>query len=204
MLFLKSSGSLRIERQGSAKCIDLDLRVGPAGRGLEVNFRNHYACPEIDPCGFEHLWHGVRGKVEKVPFEAAFGEIRKRTLAGSPRSRDYVACNPPGNARRNQMALTRDRVMEALRQCYDPEIPVNIVDLGLIYDVELDDAGNVRVKMTLTSQGCPSALAIPEQVKLSIGAIEEVRDVAVDLVWEPPWNPSMISDAAKQQLGLDV
>jgi FeS assembly SUF system protein len=102
------------------------------------------------------------------------------------------------------MALTRERVMEALRQCYDPEIPVNIVDLGLIYDVELDHAGNVRVKMTLTSQGCPSALAIPEQVKLSIGAIEEVRDVAVDLVWEPPWNPSMISDPAKRQLGLDV
>ncbi len=101
------------------------------------------------------------------------------------------------------MAVTRERVIEALRQCYDPEIPVNIVDLGLIYDIELDEAGRVRVKMTLTSQGCPSALSIPEQVKQRIGTIEEVRDIEVSLVWDPPWNPSMISPAAKQQLGLE-
>ncbi|MGB0036316.1 MAG: iron-sulfur cluster assembly protein [Candidatus Acidiferrales bacterium] len=102
------------------------------------------------------------------------------------------------------MQLTRERLFEALRQCYDPEIPVNIVDLGLIYDVQFDDAGNVAVKMTLTTQGCPSALAIPEQVKQRIAAIAEVRDVNVEIVWEPPWNPSMISAAARQQLGLEV
>jgi probable FeS assembly SUF system protein SufT len=95
-------------------------------------------------------------------------------------------------------------VWDALRTCFDPEIPVNIVDLGLIYDVQHDDAGNVVVKMTLTTQGCPSALAIPEQVKLRIGTIEEVRDVQVELVWEPPWNPSMISPAGRQALGLEV
>lgn len=102
------------------------------------------------------------------------------------------------------MPLDRERILEALQQCYDPEIPVNIVDLGLIYDVQHDDAGNVVVKMTLTTQGCPSAAAIPEQVKLRIGAIEEVRDVQVELVWEPPWNPSMISPAGRQALGLEV
>jgi FeS assembly SUF system protein len=102
------------------------------------------------------------------------------------------------------MPLTRERIYEALQQCYDPEIPVSIVELGLIYDVQHDDAGNVSVKMTLTTQGCPSALAIPEQVKQRIGAIPEVRDVNVEIVWEPPWNPSMISAAAKQQLGLDT
>ena len=63
------------------------------------------------------------------------------------------------------MPLDREQILEALRQCYDPEIPINIVDLGLIYDVEHDDAGNVTVKMTLTTQGCPSALAIPDQVR---------------------------------------
>jgi FeS assembly SUF system protein len=102
------------------------------------------------------------------------------------------------------MPLDRERVFEALRQCYDPEIPVNIVDLGLIYDVQADDAGNVLIKMTLTTQGCPSALAIPEQVKQRIAAIEEVRDIHVEIVWEPPWNPNMISVAARKALGLDV
>jgi FeS assembly SUF system protein len=100
--------------------------------------------------------------------------------------------------------LTRERVYEALRKCYDPEIPVNIVDLGLIYDVQHDAAGNVAVKMTLTTQGCPSALAIPEQVKQQVVTIPEVRDVKVEVVWEPPWNPSMISAAARQQLGIEV
>jgi FeS assembly SUF system protein len=100
--------------------------------------------------------------------------------------------------------LTRERVYEALRKCYDPEIPVNIVDLGLIYDVQHDAAGNVAVKMTLTTQGCPSALAIPEQVKQQVVTILEVRDVKVEVVWEPPWNPSMISAAARQQLGFEV
>ena len=94
--------------------------------------------------------------------------------------------------------------MEAVRQCYDPEIPINIVDLGLIYDVEVIDGVTVKIKMTLTSQGCPSAAAIPEQVKLQVGAIEEVRDVQVDVVWEPEWNPSMISPEGRQRLGIDV
>ena len=102
------------------------------------------------------------------------------------------------------MELTRERVYEALRKCYDPEIPVNIVDLGLIYDVQHDAAGNVAVKMTLTTQGCPSALAIPEQVKQQVASIPEVRDVNVEVVWEPPWNPSLISAAARQQLGIEV
>ena len=101
------------------------------------------------------------------------------------------------------MQLDRERIMAALRECFDPEIPVNIVDLGLIYDVQHDAAGNVAVKMTLTTQGCPSALAIPEQVKLRIASIEEVRDVNVEIVWEPPWNPSMISDAGKKALGIE-
>lgn len=102
------------------------------------------------------------------------------------------------------MPVTNESVMEALRQCYDPEIPVNIVDLGLIYDVQSDERGNVKVKMTLTSQGCPAAMSIPDQVKTRIGAIDEVRDVAVEIVWDPAWNPSRISENGRKQLGLDV
>ena len=106
------------------------------------------------------------------------------------------------------MAVTQESIYDALRQCFDPEIPVNIVDLGLVYDLRLeplpDGQSLVAVKMTLTSQGCPAAQSIPDNVKSKVGAVPEVRDVAVDVVWEPAWNPSMISAAAKQQLGIDV
>jgi FeS assembly SUF system protein len=102
------------------------------------------------------------------------------------------------------MPLSNEQILDAVRQCYDPEIPVNIVDLGLIYDIRHDEAGNVTVKMTLTSQGCPSALQIPEQVKQRVSALPEVRDVKVEIVWEPAWTPNLISEAARKQLGIDV
>lgn len=102
------------------------------------------------------------------------------------------------------MELNRERIYDALRECYDPEIPINIVDLGLIYDVQHDEQGDVTIKMTLTTQGCPSALAIPDQVKQCVGAIAEVRDVQVEIVWDPAWNPSLISDTGKKLLGIEV
>ena len=102
------------------------------------------------------------------------------------------------------MAIEREKIMDAIRQCYDQEIPINIVDLGLIYDVQSDDAGNVAVKMTLTTQGCPSAQAIPEQVRARVSAVEDVKDVKVDIVWEPAWNPSLITPEGKKVLGLEV
>jgi metal-sulfur cluster biosynthetic enzyme len=103
-----------------------------------------------------------------------------------------------------RMIIERETIMDAIRQCFDPEIPINIVDLGLIYDVQSDQAGNVAVKMTLTTQGCPSAQAIPEQVRARVAAVEQVNDVKVDIVWEPAWNPSMISASGKAALGLEV
>jgi FeS assembly SUF system protein len=101
------------------------------------------------------------------------------------------------------MHLDRERIMEALKQCYDPEIPVNIVDLGLIYDVQNDTQGNVAVKMTLTTPDCPSAQQIPDQVKQRVAGLDEVTDVKVEIVWEPPWNPSMISEAGRKALGIE-
>jgi metal-sulfur cluster biosynthetic enzyme len=97
--------------------------------------------------------------------------------------------------------ITKEQVYEALQECYDPEIPVNIVDLGLVYDVEID-GGKVAVKMTLTAPGCGMGTMIAADVKQRIMTLEGVEDATVDLVWDPPWNPSMINEEAKQRLGI--
>ena len=97
--------------------------------------------------------------------------------------------------------VTKEQVYEALHDCYDPEIPVNIVDLGLVYDVEVND-DQVAVKMTLTAPGCGMGTMIAADVKQKILAIDGVSDATVDLVWDPPWNPSMIAEEAKQRLGI--
>ena len=97
--------------------------------------------------------------------------------------------------------ITKEQVYEALQECYDPEIPVNIVDLGLVYDVEID-GGKVAVKMTLTAPGCGMGTMIAADAKQRIIALEGVQDATVDLVWDPPWNPSMINEEAKQRLGI--
>ena len=98
--------------------------------------------------------------------------------------------------------ITKEQVYEALHECYDPEIPVNIVDLGLVYDVQVDDGDNVAVKMTLTAPGCGMGTMIASDAKQRILALEGVGDATVDLVWDPPWNPSMISEEAKAKLGI--
>jgi len=96
----------------------------------------------------------------------------------------------------------RSRVIEALRTCYDPEIPVNIYELGLIYDVEVDLSGEVRIRMTLTSPGCPVAGTLPLEVEAKVGDVEGVTGASVEVVWDPVWNPEMMSDAARLELGL--
>ena len=97
--------------------------------------------------------------------------------------------------------VTKEQVYEALQECYEPEIPVNIVDLGLVYGVEIE-GDKVAVKMTLTAPGCGMGAMIAADAKQKIMGLEGVEDATVDLVWEPPWNPSMISDEAKQRLGI--
>lgn len=101
------------------------------------------------------------------------------------------------------MPVSRDRVMDMLYNCYDPELPVNIVDLGLIYDIECGE-DTVHVRMTLTGPGCPAHEMIASDVKRSLEAIEDVREATVQIVWDPPWNPNMMSSAAKQKLGIDL
>lgn len=103
--------------------------------------------------------------------------------------------------------VTQDEVMSALKQCYDPEIPVNIVDLGLIYDVRFapaaDQAQDVTVDMTLTAQGCPAHVQIGEQVKARVEQLPGVRNATVNVVWTPPWTPDRISPEARKQLGIE-
>ena len=98
---------------------------------------------------------------------------------------------------------TVDQVMEALKNCYDPEIPVNIVDLGLVYDVKIIDDKNVYVKMTLTAPGCPVGPFVAEQVREAVMTlVEGVERVDVEIVFDPPWTPDRMSDEAKALLGF--
>lgn len=97
--------------------------------------------------------------------------------------------------------VTKEQVYEALQDCYDPEIPVNIVDLGLVYDVQIDD-DKVAVKMTLTAPGCGMGSIIAADARRRILDLEGVVDATVDLVWDPPWDPSRISEEARQKLGI--
>lgn len=96
---------------------------------------------------------------------------------------------------------TKEEVYEALQTCYDPEIPVNIVDLGLIYDVDVSN-DRVAVKMTLTAPGCGMGGIIANQARAKILELPGVTDATVDLVWDPPWDPSRMSEEAKQRLGI--
>ncbi len=95
----------------------------------------------------------------------------------------------------------KEKVIEEIKKIYDPEIPVNIYELGLIYDINVDGK-NISVKMTLTTPNCPAAESLPKEVKDSIMQLEEVDKVDLDLVWEPPWDKSMMSEAAKLELNL--
>ncbi len=99
-------------------------------------------------------------------------------------------------------AEMRTEVIDVLKSCYDPEIPVDIYELGLIYEVNVDPANNVHVLMTLTSPTCPVAETLPPEVEQKIKGIPGVSDVKVELTWEPPWNQEMMSEAAKLELGF--
>jgi FeS assembly SUF system protein len=101
-----------------------------------------------------------------------------------------------------QMAEIRPQVLEALSTVYDPEIPVNIREMGLIYDVLVDKAGQVGVRMTLTAPACPAAQSLPVEVREKAAAVPGVTGVRVEIVWDPPWTKDMMSEAAKLQLGL--
>lgn len=101
-----------------------------------------------------------------------------------------------------EIGALKDKIAATMRTVYDPEIPVNIYDLGLIYETHVQPSGEVHVRMTLTAPGCPAARILPGEVEDKIRVLPEVKDVKVEVVWEPPWNKDMMSEAAKLQLGF--
>ncbi len=100
------------------------------------------------------------------------------------------------------MSDIKNKIIEEIKKIYDPEIPVNIYELGLIYKIEIDKKKNVNIDMTLTSPNCPVAESLPYQVKENIMKVEGVSDVKLNLVWEPPWDKDKMSESAKLELNL--
>jgi FeS assembly SUF system protein len=96
------------------------------------------------------------------------------------------------------------KVIDAIRTCYDPEIPVNVYDLGLIYGLRVNDEGQAEIQMTLTAPGCPVAGTLPKEVEARARGVPGVTGVRLELVWDPPWDRNRMSDAAKLQLGFDL
>ncbi len=94
------------------------------------------------------------------------------------------------------------QIIEALRTIFDPEIPVNIYELGLIYDVKVEPTGAVAIRMTLTSPNCPAAQSLPSEVEAKVKEVPGVTDAKIEIVWEPPWDPAKMSEAARLQLGM--
>ncbi len=107
-----------------------------------------------------------------------------------------------GDLTPEQIEALRPRIVDAIKTVYDPEIPVNIYELGLIYDLDIDPKGNVAIKMTLTAPGCPVAGTMPQMVRDAVAKVEGLNDIDVDLVWDPPWDKSRMSEAAQLELGM--
>jgi FeS assembly SUF system protein len=139
-----------------------------------------------------------RGRVEDVAEESAGEKLERKKdylegfLAQQPAA---VPAGEPGGA-------VYERVIDALKEIYDPEIPVNIYDLGLIYGVDVADVGDVAITMTLTTPHCPVAESMPGEVEMRVLAVPGVRDAEVNLVWDPPWGPNLMSDEARLELGM--
>jgi FeS assembly SUF system protein len=126
--------------------------------------------------------------------------------ADTPRQRDYLdgflAAKPPEGTVGGEGSDLQADVIAALREIFDPEIPVNIYDLGLIYGVEVDENRDATVTMTLTTPHCPVAETMPGEVELRVSSVPGIRDAEVNLVWDPPWGPHKMSDEARLELGM--
>ena len=144
------------------------------------------------------------GSVDAPP--RARVEDAESASAKLDRKRDYLegflARQPEPQAAGAPGGVLYESVIEALKDIYDPEIPVNIYDLGLIYGVDVTDDGDVAVTMTLTTPHCPVAESMPGEVELRVGAVPGVRDAQVVITWDPPWDPSKMSDEARLELGM--
>ena len=145
-------------------------------------------------------------KIETEEVDAVTPPPRARVTETFERKRDYLAGflsgekleEPAGGAGSDLQAT----VVDALKSIYDPEIPVDIYELGLIYDVDISEDGDAVVTMTLTTPHCPVAESLPNEVELRVLSVPGIRDAVVNLVWDPPWDPSRMSDEARLELGM--
>jgi len=145
-------------------------------------------------------------KIETEEVTAVPTPPRARVTPEFERKRDYLAGflsgekqeEPTGGAGSDLQAS----VVETLKSIYDPEIPVDIYELGLIYDVDISEDGDAIITMTLTTPHCPVAESLPQEVELRVLSVPGIRDAEVKLVWDPPWDPSKMSDEARLELGM--
>ena len=121
------------------------------------------------------------------------------------RAEAILADDPEERAQKERLSQVEEtgrKIIEVLRTVHDPEIPVNIYELGLIYDVDISEDGDAVVTMTLTTPHCPVAESLPQEVELRVLSVPGIRDAEVKLVWDPPWDPSKMSDEARLELGM--
>lgn len=134
------------------------------------------------------------------PAEAE-AQLKAQTESEVSESKDFAPMPKPPEGFDPREEIM-DRVVAAIKTCYDPEIPVDIWELGLIYRVDMDGQRNVEIDMTLTSPMCPVAGELPEQVRQAVLGVEDVNEVKIELVWEPPWHQGMMSEEARLQLDM--
>jgi len=137
-----------------------------------------------------------RARVADAPLPEAEAPREKDYLAG------FLAQKPAAQAAGEPGGAMYDAVIEALKDIFDPEIPVNIYDLGLIYGVDVSADADVAITMTLTTPHCPVAETMPGEIELRVGNLPGVRDAQVNVTWDPPWDPSKMSDEARLELGM--
>lgn len=146
-------------------------------------------------------------KIEVEEVESVPTPPRARVPESVQRKRDYLTGFLSGETRPKEEASgasddLKSSVIDALKSVYDPEIPVDIYELGLIYDIAIDEDGDALVTMTLTTPHCPVAESLPQEVELRVLSVPGIRDAEVKLVWDPPWDPSKMSDEARLELGM--
>jgi len=135
--------------------------------------------------------------------QAKVGGDKGEAAAGPPvEAASAVSAPAPGDGAAADAAALEERIIEALSTVFDPEIPVNIYELGLIYNIGIDPAANVAVDMTLTSPACPVAESLPGDVAGAVRRVSGVGEVKVELVWDPPWTPDRMTEAARLELGM--
>ena len=145
-------------------------------------------------------------KIEAKEVDTVATPPRVRVTETFERKKDYLAGFLAGEKEEEQAAGAgsdlQAAVVDVLKSVYDPEIPVDIYELGLIYDVAISEDGDATVTMTLTTPHCPVAESLPNEVELRVLSVPGIRDAVVNLVWDPPWDPSKMSDEARLELGM--